>query len=113
MYFNTEASKRLIQMNPSCSQSTFRDSTKNALHQAQKHNDGTLRINTPYQERQTQKVANLKQKLTQLNMSSSVRCQSNLHNTSSASVTAATSYLPTKGPHGGPVDQSGKQSGCH
>lgn len=81
MYYNTEASKRLIHMDPSCSQSTFLDSTRNAL-QAQKQNDGSLRITTPFQERQTQKVANLKQKLTQLNMSSSVRCQSNLHNSS-------------------------------
>ena len=53
-------------------------------------------------------MANLKQKLTQLNMSSSVRCQSNLHNNSSqASVTAATSYRVRGGGNSGAMDKSG------
>ena len=61
--FNTETSKRLMQMEQSTSQSTFRDSARQAL-MASKQVDGTLRIHTPFQELQSKKVANLKQKLT-------------------------------------------------
>lgn len=71
-------------------------------------------------------MANLKQKLNQLNMSSSVRCRSKLHNeeaddstqqqkskllynSSQASVTAATSYLARGGGGASGAEKSGYQ----
>lgn len=86
--------KRLYQkmLQADTSHSSFRESAKQALA-ATKHYDGSLRIHTPFQDEQSKKVQNLKHQLTKLSSTSNYkRCQSGLNDSSTNSVTAATSY---------------------
>ena len=63
MKLSSDASARLFNMHADHSQSTFRESARQALAATKKH-DGTLRFHQPlHDHNQVKKVANLKEKL--------------------------------------------------